>query len=332
MKNTYFKHILVAFVALIIMTSCGSEEVGVTESQIDTSKPILNDLDIFLRQNFVEPYNIEIKYKWNINDSDVDRFLHPPFESNVTPVTNALTKAWIEPYNTLGGKDFIKNIAPREFVVSGGFNYNPGGQSITLGIAEAGARITLFNIDYLDFESVVYEEDEFGPRDDFDVQSSAVGPLSTIHHEYGHILNQNEPYDPAFDLVNPSDYTSSWADRSNEEARSLGYISAYGSSQPGEDFVEMVAYMLNRSKSQWDDLINSIGFFDQDYFDETRLTGNAEYRYMQDSNGNVIINTEAIGYIREKEQLIVDYYKDNFNINFYELQELTQQALIDLTN
>lgn len=327
MKSKYFKLTVVVLLTIAFMSSCGSEDQSVTETQIDTSAPVLNSLDIWLRENFVKPYNIEIRYKWNINDSDVDRFLHPPYEDNVMAIANALTKAWIEPYNALGGEDFIKNIAPREFVVAGGFNYNPGGQSITLGIAEAGARITLFNIDYLDFNNIVYEDDEFGPSDDFDVQSSIVGPLSTIHHEYGHILNQNKPYDVAFNVVNPSDYTSSWADRSNEEARSLGYISAYASSQPGEDFVEMIAYMLNRSRSEWDDLVNSIGIYDQDYFDET-----GEYRYIEDSNEDVIINTQAIGFIRQKEQLIVDYYNENFDIDFYELQELTHQALIDLTN
>lgn len=325
MKSKYLKILGVALFTATLMSSCGSEDVAITESQIDTSTPILNDLDILLRQNFVEPYNIEIKYKWNINDTDVDRFLHPPFENSVFPVANLLTKVWIEPYNTLGGENFIKNIAPREFVVSGGFNYNPGGQSITLGIAEAGARITLFNIDLLEFDSIIYEEDVFGQADDFGVQFSLIGPLSTIHHEYGHILQQKEPYDPAFDIVNPADYTSSWADRSNEEARSLGYISAYGSSQPGEDFVEMVAYMLNRSRTQWDDLVNSIGIFDQDQFNT-----NGQIRYLEDTNGDVIPNTEAIEFIREKERLIVAYYQEKFNIDFYELQALTHQALLAL--
>ena len=325
MKRIHIKFILATLLTLTIMSSCGSEDVKITESQIDTSTPILNNLDLWLRENFVTPYNIEVKYKWNINDTDVDRFLHPPFENNVMPVANLLTKVWIEPYNTLGGAEIIQKIAPREYVVSGGFNYNPGGQSITLGIAEAGARITLFNIDLLQFDSIKYEEDILGQSDDFDVQFSLIGPLSTIHHEYAHILNQNEPYDPAFDLVNPSDYTSSWADRSNEQARSLGYISAYGSSQPGEDFVEMIAYMLNRSRSQWDDLVNNIGFFDQNQFD-----ANGQIGYLLDANGNVIINTQAINFIRQKEQLIVDYYQEKFNINFYELQELTYQALLEI--
>lgn len=299
MKNTYYNLSGIIFLLVVtshLFTACENEP-RLSESQIDTSTPILNELDIWLRENFVEPYNIEIKYKWNINDTDVDRFLHPPFESNVRPLAEILKKVWIEPHNKLGGPNFIKNIAPREFIFTGGFNFNPGGNTITLGLAEQGARIILFNIDFLEFDNILYEEDI---SNDFNVQFAITGPLATIHHEYGHILNQIEPYDQIFDVVNPADYTSSWADRSNEQARELGYISAYASSQPREDFVEMISYMLIRSSSQWDELVNSI------------------------------LNEEAKQDIRRKEQLIVEYYKEKFDINFYELRELTYQALLEI--
>ena len=299
MKNTYYKLSGIIFLlvtATYLLTACENEP-ALEESQIDTSTPILNELDLWLRQNFINPYNIEVQYKWDINDADVDRFLHPPFERNVKPLAEILQSVWIEPYNAVGGSDFVKTIAPREFVFSGGFNFNPSGNTITLGIAEQGARIILFNIDLLDFDTILYEEDI---PNDFDVQFAVTGPLSTIHHEYAHILNQIEPYDPVFDIVNPANYTSSWADRSNEEARELGYISAYASSQPSEDFVEMIAYMLIRSSTKWDELVDGIS------------------------------SEQARASIRRKEQLIVEYYQEKFNINFYELRELTYQALLEI--
>lgn len=297
-----YKHIKLSavsslFVVIIMFFTACENETSLTESQIDTSQPILNTLDLWLRENFVNPYNIDIQYKWDINDTDVARYLHPPFLSSVKPLAEILQSVWIEPYTELGGENFIKNIAPREFVFAGGFNFNPGGNTITLGIAEQGARITLFNIDFLNFENIVYEEDT---NDDFDVQFSVIGPLHTIQHEYGHILNQIEPYDPIFDLVNPENYTSSWADRSNEEARELGYISAYASSQPSEDFVEMIAYMLTRSNSKWNELVESIE------------------------------SDQSRAFVRLKEQLVVEYYQDKFDINLYELQQLTYQALQEI--
>jgi substrate import-associated zinc metallohydrolase lipoprotein len=281
----YIKITMVCFAALYFMScSNGSDSVG--ESEIDTNPPILNRLDVWLRSNFVTPYNIEILYKWDINDTDIDRFLHPPFESSVRPVANALQKAWIEPYTAVGGEDFIKKIAPRQFTFVGSFNFNPNSPTITLGIAEAGTRITLFNIDFLDFTDI----------------NSIKQPLKTVQHEYGHILNQNIPFDVAYGQINPEDYSAQWFNRTDAEARELGYITAYGSSQEGEDFVEMVSEMLTNSREEYDAMVNSIS------------------------------SDRARGIIRQKESLVAEYYSTNFGIDIYELQDLIDKATKDLVN
>jgi substrate import-associated zinc metallohydrolase lipoprotein len=280
------KYIYIITLVLAFVMSCndGSDSVG--ESQIDTNPPILNELDIWLRSSFVDPYNIEVLYKWDINDTDIDRYLHPPFESSVKPVANALQKAWIEPYTQVGGADFIKKIAPRQFTLVGSFNYNPNSPTITLGVAEAGTKITLFNIDYLDFTDI----------------NSIKQPLKTVHHEYGHILNQNVPIDVAYGLINPENYTAQWFNRSDVQARELGYITAYGSSQESEDFVEMVSEMLTNSKAEFDAIVESID------------------------------NEESKAIIRIKETMVVDYYRKNFNIDLYELQEIVAIATQNLVN
>ncbi len=285
MNTKNYIRIISALAFLIFTMSCGdSDPVG--ESQIDTSQPNLNDLDIWLRQNFIAPYNIDIQYKWNINETDIDRYLHPPFESSVQPVAEALLKTWIEPYTTLGGENFIKEIAPRQFTLSGGFNFNPNSPTITLGVAEAGSKITLFNIDYLDFTDI----------------NSVKQPLKTVQHEYGHILNQTVPIDPIYGQINPENYNSNWFNRSDAEARELGYITAYASSQEGEDFVEMVSEMLTNSKADFDAMVESIS------------------------------NEESKAIIRLKESLVVEYYRDHFGIDIYELQALTEQATLELIN
>ncbi|WP_282124514.1 zinc-binding metallopeptidase [Algibacter mikhailovii] len=282
MKNN-IKIYLVCVIALSYMAcSDGSDSVG--DSQIDTNPPILNTLDIWLRNNFVQPYNIEVLYKWDINDTDVDRFLHPPFEASVRPVANALQKAWIEPYTTVGGPDFIKKIAPRQFTFVGSFNFNPNSPTITLGVAEAGTKITLFNIDFLDFTDI----------------NSIKQPLKTVQHEYGHILNQNIPFDVSYGQINPENYTAQWFNRTDEEARELGYITAYGSSQEGEDFVEMVSEMLTNSKADFDAIVDGI------------------------------VSDNARSIIRQKEAIVAEYYLTNFGIDIYELQDLIDKATQDL--
>ena len=281
----YIKITLVC-VAVLCFMSCSNGSDSVGESEIDTNPPILNRLDVWLRSSFVAPYNIEIRYKWDINDTDIDRFLHPPFESSVRPVANALQKAWIEPYTAVGGEDFIKKIAPRQFTFVGSFNFNPNSPTITLGIAEAGTRITLFNIDFLDFKDI----------------NSIKQPLKTVQHEYGHILNQNIPFDVAYGQINPEDYSAQWFNRTDAEARELGYITAYGSSQEGEDFVEMISEMLTNSREEYNAIVNSIS------------------------------SDRARSIIRQKENLVAEYYRTNFGIDIYELQDLIDKATKDLVN
>lgn len=282
------KHIylIIAYTMLMLSFSCDDGSDAVSESQIDTNPPILNELDVWLRDEFIAPYNIEVLYKWDINDTDVARFLHPPLESSVRPVANALQKTWIEPFTQVGGANFIKEIAPRQFTLVGSFNYNPNSPTITLGIAEAGTKITLFNIDFLDFTDI----------------NSIKEPLKTVQHEYAHILNQNKPYDESYGLINPENYTAQWFNRSDEEARELGYITAYGSSQESEDFVEMVSEMLTNSREDYDAMVESIN------------------------------NEESKTIIRQKEAMVVDYYKTNFDIDLYELQTIIENATQELVN
>ena len=274
---------LLAFSFGLLLVNC-NENDAIGPSQIDTTPPNLNDLDLWLRSTFTSPYNIEIQYKWNINETDVERYLNPPYASSVKPVAEALLKVWIEPYNELGGEDFIKQLAPRQFTFAGSFNYNPNSPTITLGVAEAGAKITLFNVDYLDFTNV----------------NSVKRPLKTVQHEYGHILNQTKPFDPAYGLVNPQNYSAQWFNRSDTEARELGYITNYASSSEGEDFVEMVSEMLTNSKADFDAIVDGIS------------------------------SEQAKSYIRQKEQMVVDYFKNEFDIDLYALQELTEAATLEL--
>lgn len=288
--------IISVFICIITLTSCYNEEI-LTESQIDTTAPIRSRLDSILLNDFLTPYNIDIRYQFSAGDNNVNRFLYPPLESSVEPIANTLQKVWIEPFNEIGGADFIAKFAPRQFVLSGGFNFNPGLPTITLGFAEAGARITLFNIDFIDFSVLDYRENNL---------TSYVNPIKTIHHEYGHILNQTIRVDDIYGLITPGSYTGQWADFSLETAHRLGFISRYARASENEDFVEMVSEMLIRSRSEFDALVNGI----------------------VDENGEPAIG--AINILRQKEELVVEYYLENFNIDFYALQELTSKALKDL--
>ena len=119
--------------------------------------------------------------------------------------------------------------------------------------------------------------------------------LHTIEHEFAHILHQNILYPQEFKNITPG-YTSTWFNISDQQAQSQGFATAYSMLSPDEDFVEMVSTMLVEGKARFDELVEAQG-------------------------------AEAQAAFRRKEQIVVDYFKKAWNIDFYSLQARTQQAL-----
>ena len=80
-----------------------------------------------------------------------------------------------------GSRDFIRAYFPKIIFLSGSPAYKSNG-SIILGTAEGGKKITLFNVDALQIASI----------------DASTNYFKTIHHEFGHILNQTKPYTTDF--------------------------------------------------------------------------------------------------------------------------------------
>lgn len=126
--------------------------------------------------------------------------------------------------------------------------------------------------------------------------------LGTVHHELAHVLHQNIMYPADFELVCAGDYDSNGLNISQAVARSLGFTGGYGMTGPNEDFATLVSTMLNNSKAEFDAMINSI----PEELGRTRL--------------------------REKENIVVTYFLQAWNIDFWELQRKTAAARVALTN
>lgn len=235
------KKLVYLFFLLLFIYGC-SEEKQLTESNLDTDTPALNEIDIFLRKNFTTPYNIEVFYKWNPNKVDFNRFLFPPNTETVISAMQAIKTIWLDTYNEVAGENFVKLIAPREIVLVGGFNINPSG-TITLGLAEGGKRITFFNTDFVDLKD----------------KEDLIRFVATIQHEYTHILNQNIPFDrEIYEEITPSGYTAQWFNSNDNDSRELGFISAYARSNEDEDFAEMVTALLSNNNTEYNAIIDAI--------------------------------------------------------------------------
>lgn len=239
LKNQYKK--IVLFLVIGLLSSCSSEE-ALKESQLDLTTSPKTELDNWIDTNYLNIYNIEVKYKWDQNVVDNNRYLFPPVQSKVQPALEIVQKIWLDSYKTIAGPDFVKRIAPREFVLVGGINLNTTG-TITLGLAEGGQRITLF------------ETDNVNKKDRENVKRF----IHTIQHEYIHILNQHKPFDEkSLSKVTPTGYTTNWYATSSTVAREEGFITDYARSNINEDFAEMASMMLINSRAEYEAIITSI--------------------------------------------------------------------------
>ncbi|MDI3322147.1 zinc-binding metallopeptidase [Pinibacter soli] len=197
-------------------------------------------LDNWLYDSLTHPYNIEVKYKWDQSELDLNKTLVPPIESQVQPVLDALRQIWINTYIAEAGATFFKKYSPKLLVMVGSPSFNPDG-SITLGTAEGGRRVVLYDVNDFDNTNV----------------NSVQEMVHVVEHEFGHILNQNQIYPPEFKQISVGKYTANWINESDDQANSEGFISAYAKSMPDEDFVEMISLMLSNGRMWFEMMVNS---------------------------------------------------------------------------
>lgn len=241
-------------------------------------------LDEYIYTNFVEPYNIDVLYRWNPSEVSYSHNLVPPKEEKVIPVMEMIKKGWIEPYEAVAGKDFIKKLAPRQYLLVGSPEYNSSG-TITLGTAEAGAKIAIFRVNWFDLKD----------------RALVQAMLKTIHHEYAHILHQTVMYPLEFEAITPADYTSTWNQVNVTDARNAGFISSYAMSGPNEDFVEIASIMLTQGYQPFENIIKGIS------------------------------DPEGVAKIRKKQEIVLNYFRQTWDIDLYELQSKTEKAINEMS-
>jgi substrate import-associated zinc metallohydrolase lipoprotein len=219
------------------MTSCSEEQLA--PSTLDTTPPARTALDNWIMDNFTKPYNIEILYRWNYTESDLSRFLTPAREENVEGFIKILGRIWTTPYVTIAGIDFVNSTCPKQVMLVGCSAYNSNG-TVTLGTAEKGRKV------------VLYEVDEFDRTNAERLKRY----MKTVHHEYTHIQNHLRIFYPEYELITVEGYRSDWNNVDLQVAYNNGFISKYAQDSPSEDFAEMVGIMLTNSAAEWAALLN----------------------------------------------------------------------------
>ncbi|MEQ8470159.1 MAG: putative zinc-binding metallopeptidase [Marinoscillum sp.] len=274
---------------LWIMPSCYPDEsLNVDEKDVDLE---LNELDQFIEDNFTEEYDMAIRYRY------VDRYVNPgervtpPKVEVVRPMLDFIQNYWINPYlEVANGEAFFRDHVPAEIILLGGFIFNPDG-TVTLGTADAGARITFTNVNSID-----EEDDEWRTLQ-----------LQTVYHEFAHTVHQRYKLPASFETITTRGYTSagSWFNLTDEEALNRGFVSPYATSSPNEDFAETVAFFL----------------FDPDFFDHfINQTDDC-------TTAECVSENTGKAFIEEKLAAITEHYGKVTGVSLEELREVIQAKL-----
>lgn len=274
---------------LTMVSACYPDEEVVSPVK---TQPLSEDpLDQYIQENFVDKYGVAVRYAFVDRYVDQNKRVTPPKLSVVQPMLDFLTEFWIEPFTEVAnGTRFFKSHVPAEVIFIGSTMYNADG-TVTLGTADAGARITLTEVNDVDINN----------------QAWIFRQLGTIYHEFAHIMHQRYNLPPNFQEISPEGYTSlgSWYNLSDEEALQRGFVSPYGTSTFNEDFAEVVAYLL----------------FRPDFYE----------RYLEDEpecfNVDCVARNEGRAKLRRKYNAILEHYKQNTGVDLLQVRALIQAKL-----
>jgi substrate import-associated zinc metallohydrolase lipoprotein len=257
-----------------------------------TTYPVSEDeIDQYIEQNYTNEFGVAVRYKFVDRYVDATKRVTPPRRSVVVPMLDFLFDLWIDPYlNVENGESFFRDHVPAEMVFIGSSIYNDDG-TVTLGTADAGARITLTEVNDIDLND----------------KGWILRQLGTIYHEFAHIVHQRYRLPPNFEQISPDGYTSSgsWYNLTDTEALERGFVSPYGTSSYNEDFAEFVAFLL----------------FDENFY-ETYIDDEPNC-----ATEGCTARNEGRARLRQKYTAILAHYKQYTGVDLLALREQIQQKL-----
>lgn len=250
----YFKYICaLALVAMASMSlsSCSEDSLGPTifpdvSEEIDPNSYTYK-FDKWLKDNYLDVYNLEFLYKFEDVGTDMNYNLEPARLSNSIDLAVLTKYLWFDAYESVSGsKEFVKAYGPRIIMLIGSAAINPTTHTEILGLAEGGIKVSLFKVN---------EMDEFMKLDDMDETMKQLNKyyFKTMHHEFAHILHQRKSIPHEFQIISTGHYDAqNWQSRPDGYVNSLGFVTAYGSSEIREDFAEIIANYITMTQEQLD--------------------------------------------------------------------------------
>lgn len=276
-------------------TSCKEDslsDVSIFDDELEMEK---NELDIWLEKKYLYSYNLDFKYRMEDIESSLTNNLVPVDYEMAIKMARIVKHVWFEAYDEIAGIDFTRTYGPKIIHLIGSRQWNPNG-TVTLGYAEGGLKVTLVGGNWLN------------PTDIPDMNEMF---FKTMHHEFAHILHQNKDYPVEYNKLSEGHYSpSGWNNRRDmSDYAPFGFVTAYGSSEPGEDIAEVTACYLTWTQAQWDALEKGAG-------------------------------KEGWSIIQQKITMVKNYMKEGYGIDMDKLRstidrrclEIQKMELTDLSN
>ena len=162
---------------------------------------------------------------------------------------------------------------------------------MTLGTADAGARITLTEVNKVDMDDKEW----------------MLLQLRVIYHEFAHIVHQRYGLPSNFEEISPEGYTSqgSWYTLTDAQALERGFTTPYGTASVNEDFSEVVSSLL------FDET-----FFQKYIIDEANC-----------ATADCVARNEGRVSLRRKYNAILELYEQNTGVDLLKVRDIIQAKL-----
>ncbi len=240
-------------VAIGFFASCSDEDNKFTESIFSDEQETYNAFEKWLNASFLDVYNLDFRYRMQDVGSNTNYNLVPTKLEKSEEMAILIKYLWFDVYGEVVNPEFLRKYGPRMIHLIGSAAYNPNQGTRILGTAEGGIKVTLYDCNQLKADNIEFNNEYY---------------FHTMHHEFMHILHQQKAIPKVFETLSAGYYDPMyWQEREDKNSTAemeirdhssyapLGFITAYGSSQPREDFVEVISCYITKSDKWWNELL-----------------------------------------------------------------------------
>ncbi len=140
----YLIYSLLLLAGAFTMVSCSEDELS-KESVIMVDQVDQNPFDLWLKANFIDTYNIEVKYRFEDIESDNNYYVIPAEYNQAIKLAHIVKYACLEAFDEACGVEFTRANFPKLIYLIGNWEYRNNG-TFVLGTAEGGKKILLTGV------------------------------------------------------------------------------------------------------------------------------------------------------------------------------------------